>query len=54
MTSAQTPCIGFIERALRLLCGHGITPRRLMTDNAWIYTKNRALARCWPRTTSGT
>jgi transposase InsO family protein len=34
---------GFVERALADFAGRGITVRRLMTDNAWIYTKSRAL-----------
>ena len=34
---------GFVERALRFYERHGITVRRLMTDNAWAYTHNRSL-----------
>ena len=34
---------GFLERALAFYQGHGITARRLMTDNAWAYTRSRAL-----------
>ncbi len=34
---------GFVERALRVFAARGIRPRRLMTDNAWAYTKNRSL-----------
>ena len=34
---------GFVERALTAFAAHGIEPRRLMTDNAWSYTKNRSL-----------
>jgi transposase InsO family protein len=33
--------VGFLERALSFFAEHGITPRRLMTDNAWIYVKSR-------------
>jgi transposase InsO family protein len=33
----------FVERALAVFATHGIQPRRLMTDNAWTYTKNRSL-----------
>jgi len=33
----------FVERALGFFAGHGIRPRRLQTDNAWIYTHNRGL-----------
>jgi transposase InsO family protein len=34
---------GFLERALAFYSSHGIEARRLMTDNAWAYTKGRAL-----------
>lgn len=34
---------GFIERALAFYESHGITPQRVMTDNAFTYTNNRAL-----------
>ncbi len=34
---------GFIERALAALAEQGIQPRRLMSDNAWSYVKNRSL-----------
>jgi transposase InsO family protein len=33
----------FVERALRFFAGHGIQPKRLQTDNAWIYIHNRSL-----------
>ena len=33
----------FVERALEFFAGHGVTTRRLMTDNAFTYTKNRSL-----------
>jgi transposase InsO family protein len=33
----------FVERALAFFAGHGITAKRLMTDNAFTYTKNRSL-----------
>lgn len=33
----------FVERALAFFAKHGIEPKRLMTDNAWSYTKNRSL-----------
>jgi transposase InsO family protein len=32
---------GFLERALAFYSRHGITARRLMTDNAWAYTRSR-------------
>jgi transposase InsO family protein len=32
---------GFVERALAFYRHHGITARRLMTDNAWAYTRSR-------------
>jgi transposase InsO family protein len=34
---------GFVERALAFFAAHGITPRRVMTDNAFTYTNNRSL-----------
>jgi transposase InsO family protein len=34
---------GFVERALGFFAGHGITARRLQTDNAFIYIRNRSL-----------
>ena len=40
---AQT-VTGFVERALAFFASHAIEPKRLQTDNAWIYTKNRELA----------
>jgi transposase InsO family protein len=33
----------FVERALAFFAAHNITARRLMTDNAFTYTKNRSL-----------
>lgn len=39
----------FVERALLFFQAHGIEPKRLMTDNAWIYTNNRALAELFER-----
>ena len=32
---------GFLERALAFYAAHGISVRRVMTDNAWAYTKGR-------------
>jgi transposase InsO family protein len=40
-----TTVTGFVARALAWYAAHGVTARRLMTDNAWAYTKNRSLAR---------
>ncbi len=34
---------GFLERALAFYASHGIRPRRLMSDNAWSYARNRSL-----------
>ena len=34
---------GFVERALEFFGSHGIEARRLMTDNAFAYVKNRSL-----------
>jgi transposase InsO family protein len=39
---AQTVA-AFIKRALAVYTQHGIRPRRLISDNAWSYTKNRSL-----------
>ena len=36
--------VAFVERGLAVFAAHGIEPKRLQTDNAWAYTKNRALA----------
>ena len=33
----------FVERALAWFAAHGITARRLQTDNAWTYIHNRSL-----------
>jgi hypothetical protein len=33
----------FVQRALDWFAGHGITARRLMTDNAFSYVRNRSL-----------
>jgi transposase InsO family protein len=35
---------GFVERGLAAFAAHGIKAKRLMSDNAWTYTHNRALA----------
>ena len=37
--------LGFTERALDFYASHGIVVKRLMTDNAWAYTKSKKLAR---------
>ena len=34
---------GFVERALAFYASHGISARRLMTDNHWSYTRNLSL-----------
>jgi transposase InsO family protein len=34
---------GFVERSLKFFAEHGITVKRLMTDNGFSYTKNRSL-----------
>jgi transposase InsO family protein len=39
-----TTVTGFVERALAFFAAHGIAPKRLLSDNAFSYTKNRALA----------
>ncbi len=33
----------FVKRALAVFAEHRIQPRRLLSDNAWSYTKNRSL-----------
>jgi transposase InsO family protein len=33
--------VAFLERALAFYAEHGITARRLMTDNAWAYARSR-------------
>jgi transposase InsO family protein len=38
-----TTVTAFVERALAFFAGHGITARRLQTDNAWAYIHNRSL-----------
>lgn len=40
--SAET-VVGFLERALAFYADHGITGKRLMTDNAWAYLRSRQL-----------
>jgi transposase InsO family protein len=35
--------VGFLERALAFYVSQGISVQRVMTDNAWAYTKGRAL-----------
>ena len=35
----------FVERGLGFFAGFGITPKRLMSDNALVYTRNASLAR---------
>jgi transposase InsO family protein len=34
---------GFVTRALHWFTARGIQPQRIMTDNAWTYTRNRSL-----------
>jgi transposase InsO family protein len=41
--TAQT-ITAFVERGLAFFARLGITPKRLMSDNAWAYTRNRSLA----------
>ena len=38
-----TTVVGFLERALAFYSAHGVTARRLMTDNAWAYARSRAM-----------
>ena len=41
--------VGFLERALAFYANHGITPKRLMTDNGWQYVRSRDLRRLLDR-----
>jgi len=41
--------IGFLERALAFYAEHGISAKRLMTDNGWSYVKSRDLRRLLAR-----
>ena len=41
--------VGFLERAIAFFRSHGVEPKRLQSDNAWTYTKNRALAQLLER-----
>jgi transposase InsO family protein len=41
--------VGFLERALAFYRDHAITPKRLMTDNAWAYIRSRELRRLLER-----
>jgi transposase InsO family protein len=34
---------GFVERALGFYARHGIEPKRLLSDNAFVYRRNRSL-----------
>jgi len=38
-----TTAAAFLERALSFYQSHGIVAKRLMTDNAWIYVRSRAM-----------
>jgi transposase InsO family protein len=40
---------GFLQRALSYFAEHGILAERLMTDNAWIYSKSRDVQRLLAR-----
>jgi transposase InsO family protein len=41
--------VGFLERALAFYADHGITAKRLMTDNGWSYVKSHDLRRLLAR-----
>jgi transposase InsO family protein len=41
--------VGFLERALTFYASHGITAKRLMTDNGWQYVRSRELRRLLTR-----
>jgi len=38
-----TTVVAFVQRALGFFAAHGITARRVQTDNAWTYVRNRGL-----------
>jgi transposase InsO family protein len=40
---------GFVGRGLAAFAAHGIEVKRLMSDNAWTYTRNKALAQLLAR-----
>ena len=40
---------GFLERGLAFYAEHGIEPKRLLSNNAWTYTHNQALAQLLAR-----
>jgi len=40
---------GFVERGLAFFADHGIAAKRLLSDNAWAYTHNQALAQLLAR-----
>jgi transposase InsO family protein len=40
---------GFVERGLAHFAGQGIEAKRLISDNAWTYTRNKALAQLLAR-----
>jgi transposase InsO family protein len=44
-----TTVVGFLERALTFYEQHGISMKRLMTDNAWQYARSRDLRRLLER-----
>jgi transposase InsO family protein len=44
LADAKAPTVtSFLERALAAFAAEGIQPKRLMSDNAWSYVKNRSL-----------
>jgi transposase InsO family protein len=50
LADAKAPTVtAFTERALARFAREGIAVRRVMTDNAWSYTKNRALRALFAR-----
>jgi transposase InsO family protein len=44
-----TAVVGFLERALNQFAQRGITAKRLMTNNAWVYVKSRDTQRLLAR-----
>ncbi|GAA1771150.1 hypothetical protein [Streptomonospora arabica] len=35
----RTTCAGFLRRAIAWFTGHGVPVQRVLTDNAWAYSK---------------
>ncbi len=49
-TNGPSTVTGFIERGLAFYAAHGIEAKRLLSDNAFVYRRNRSLRSCSPST----